>query len=135
MIVFIDDERRRMSSYVEELELELNQEIHFETDVDSAIDFVNTKLTEINLIFLDMMMPPGKTFQNNSETEYGLRTGLLLYNRIRAQNNSIPIVIFTNTSGLNLPEEIKNDKQCRCLQKEDYLPWELVEEVKELLKL
>jgi hypothetical protein len=65
-----------MSSYAEELEFSLDKEVHFENDVDSAIDFLFSKERkndgQIELIVLDVMMSHGKTFEAES-TEYGLR--------------------------------------------------------------
>jgi FixJ family two-component response regulator len=135
MIIFIDDEKRRMSSYAEEIESALSQEVHFEVDVDSAIEFFETQdLGEIGLIILDVMMPAGKAFASK-QTEFGLKTGLLLYQRIRALTQSTPIVIFTNASDVKLSEDIIKDRKCIFLQKEDFLPSELSDRLKTFLEM
>jgi CheY-like chemotaxis protein len=142
MIIFIDDEKRRMSSYAEELEFSLDREVHFETDVDAALDFLNTQDPRaIELVILDVMMSPGKYFQNEN-TESGLKTGLLLYKKIRSQNKKVPIVIFTNASDaaltkddVTLAKTIETDQKCLLLRKEDFLPDEFSKELSILLKL
>jgi CheY-like chemotaxis protein len=132
MILFIDDEKRRMVSYVEELEFSLEQEVHFETEVDSAIDFFHAQVPLIDLVILDVMMPAGDSFRE-SDTEYGLKTGLYLYKKLRVQRIDLPIVIFTNASDPHLAKEIDIDKKGVFLQKEDFLPAEFAEEIKKFL--
>jgi CheY-like chemotaxis protein len=129
MILFVDDERRRMSSYAEELEFSLDREVHFKTDVDSALEYLHEIGKGIELIILDVMMPPGHAF-SEEKSEYGLKTGVLLYRKIRVNYVDVPIVIFTNASDEALGQEIQRDKKCILLQKEDYLPHDFAETLK-----
>ena len=80
MILFVDDEKRRMKSYIDELKLS-GYEVEIKSDVDSALDFFNKNHKQIELLILDIMMPSGNTFEN-VDTKYGLRTGISLYEKI-----------------------------------------------------
>jgi CheY-like chemotaxis protein len=129
MIFFVDDERRRMRSYVEALESE-NFEVEFEYNVSKAVTFYEQNAREIELFILDVMLPSGDAF-NNQQTDDGLRTGICLHDRIRDENPHIPIIIFTN---INI-DELSNvkSKRTKVLNKEYQLPFDLVEEVKKML--
>ena len=131
MILFVDDEKRRMSSYVDELEFS-NYHVDFKSDIDSALAALEQKQDQIELLILDIMMPIGKNFsdiQNNN----GLRTGVFFYRKIRQQNATLPIIIFTNVSDKNLARDIDQDSKTSFYQKENLCPFMLAEKVKEML--
>lgn len=132
MILFVDDEKRRIEIYMEELKLS-KYEVEIKSDVDSALDFLDKNLEKIELLILDVMMPTGNAFKD-VDTKYGLRTGISFYNKIRNQNPTLPIMIFTNVSDEEVEKKISSDKKSLFLQKEDFLPFQLVEEIKEFLK-
>lgn len=46
MILFVDDEKRRMESYVEELGF--SEYVEFKSDVDSAIEFLKRTKRKLN---------------------------------------------------------------------------------------
>ena len=94
MILFIDDEQKKMSSYVEELML-CNYQVELIGSVNSALNYWNLHQDKINLLILDVMMSAG-IFYNNSYSEDGLGTGLCFYHKIRDNNTKIPIVINKN---------------------------------------
>jgi CheY-like chemotaxis protein len=129
MIFFIDDERRRMRSYVQALESE-NFTVKFESDVSKAVTFYDQNACEIELLILDIMLPFGSAF-TSQETDDGLRTGLCLHERIRDKDPCIPIIIFTNINADEL-SNVKSDKT-KILNKEYKLPFDLVEDVKRML--
>jgi CheY-like chemotaxis protein len=150
MILFVDDEPRYISSFVEELELEFGKDkINCSKDVDEALDFFNHNSNEIKIIILDEMMPPGKTFKNGL-TQTGLRTGLFFYKHIRQNFPDLPIIIFTNIPddytfsdsanhfeigeiSKKFKEDIDNRKALY-LQKEDLFPYELAAIVRKILE-
>lgn len=132
MILFVDDEKRRMKSYVEELELS-NFQVEFKPDVDSALEAFAQHQDQIELLILDIMMPTGDSFSDN-QTTHGLRTGFAFYQKIREQNPNLPIVIFTNVSDESLVKEINQDKQSAFCQKDSFLPFKLAEKVQAMLK-
>jgi len=131
MILFVDDERRFMDSYKVELELE-GYAVYFQSDVDSALAFMEGSIDTVELIILDIMMPPGNSFQS-VETRGGLRTGVRFYERIRDMAPHLPVIIFTNVSDEQLEKRFQTEHNCRFVRKENYLPHELVETVREIL--
>ncbi len=133
-IIFIDDETRAMESYFQELKLEFDNqyEIVFLKDVDSAYKFLQKKRDKIKLVILDDMMPPGNLLKD-IDTDGGLRTGVRFHKKIRNIFPNLPIIMFTNFSNEELESKIKQDKQSKFLNKADYLPFELVDEIKDFL--
>jgi CheY-like chemotaxis protein len=130
MILFVDDEKRFMDSYSLELEL-LGYKVSFQKDVDTALAFLKTHPSAVELLILDVMMPPGQSFQHEN-TNNGLRTGVRFYERIRALSPMLPVIIFTNVSDEQVERRFQAEPNCRFFRKEDYLPFELAEEVKKL---
>lgn len=131
MILFIDDEPRYMDSYIRELELS-KYEVVFQHNVDEALKFFEDNLTRINLIILDIMMPPGSSFKD-VDTQLGLRTGVYFYERVRQTAPELSIIILTNVSDIQLANQFKREKNCWLLRKEEYLPFELTEYVETIL--
>lgn len=127
MILFVDDEERRVKSYIQEFQYS-GYQVEFRSDVDSALDFFYEKYKQIELLVLDVMMPPGIAFKD-FDTKYGLRTGIALYRKIRGENFTCPILFLTNVSS-HSENELDLDKNTLFLEKEDYLPFQLVDQVK-----
>lgn len=144
MILFIDDEPKKMESYIEEIKLSkiknttTNYVVKFISNIDEALDYWNNQQKNIDLLILDVMMPVGD-YLNISSAQDGLRTGICFYEKIRKENSEIPIIIFTN-----VPEQseiLKNKKlneDCNnhitlFLQKENYLPFQLMEEISKFI--
>jgi CheY-like chemotaxis protein len=132
MIFFVDDEKRRMEIYIKELRLS-GYEVEIESDVDSALDFLGKNHEKIELLILDVMMPAGKAFEDIN-TKYGLRTGISFYEKIRKENSTLPIIIFANVSDEEVEKKINSNCNSLFLQKEDFLPFQFVEEIKEFLR-
>ena len=65
MILIIDDERREMDSYYMELDLS-GYEVHFKTDVYTALKFFDDNLPSIRMVILDILMPPDDIFENST---------------------------------------------------------------------
>lgn len=133
MILFVDDEKRRMKSYVEELE-NSGYEVEFESDVDSALKNFKNNKDKIDLVILDIMMPAGDSF-NNTQTENGLKTGICLYQEIRKQKEIIPIIILTNIiiSGDKHLQDIESNEMTFFCAKDSFVPKELVKHIEILL--
>ena len=132
MILFIDDEEREMSSYVQELELS-GLDVRFESNVDKALEAFNENIDNIQLIILDVMMVAGTAFQQ-ANTEGGLRTGIYFHKIIREKLPKVPIIIFTNVSDSRVASDIRQDKKSWFLLKEDILPFELVDKITKFLE-
>ncbi len=131
MILFIDDESRGINSFVEELKLSA-YDVILKNDVDSAYKYLEENHNKIQLVILDVMMPPGKILKD-ADTDDGLRTGVHFHEKIRGKFFDLPIIVFTNFSNEELEEKINKDEKSRLLRKHDYLPFELVEEIQDFL--
>ena len=131
MILFIDDEKRTADTYIEDLEEE-GFEVVFKMRVDDGVLFIEEHLSKIFLVILDIMMPPEIAF-GHMDTEDGLRTGVVFYRKIRELAPELPVVILTNVSDDQVGKMFKSQRNCRFLQKKDYLPFQLVDEVREIL--
>lgn len=130
-ILFIDDERRRMDIFAMELELS-GKEVIYCSEVQTGWDvFVNNQ-TKISLIILDIMMAPGNLFDKES-SEDGLRTGILMFERIREQAAEIPVIIFTNVSDREVKNRFLLKKNCLFVQKKGYYPSEFVQMINRFL--
>ena len=131
MILFVDDEKRRMDNYEREL-VASGLEVSFQSDVDEAIRVYEESGDRLELVILDIMMSPGLSFKD-VDTEAGLRTGIRFYEKIRQKTPELPVMILTNVVDERLPKRFHPDAYCHVFRKEDYLPFELVEEVNNIL--
>jgi CheY-like chemotaxis protein len=130
MILFIDDERRRIQSFIDELELN-DHKVKFESNVDDALDFFASNHNQLDLLILDVMMPTGNTF-NDKEADNGFKTGICFYGKVRQQKPNIPIIIFTNV--LNSESFDTTSGKTFVFEKDMMLPLDLVEKVNHILK-
>lgn len=132
MILVVDDEKRTLDSYLQELALS-GFEVRYESSVDEGLKFLEMNATEVKLLILDVMMPSGEAFDDDA-TEKGLRTGVYFYERVRKTNEQLPIMIFTNVVDDGVRRKFEQDKYCRFFQKEELLPYELAETVRDVLQ-
>ncbi|MBZ8178959.1 DNA-binding transcriptional response regulator [Oscillatoria salina] len=125
MILFIDDEPRKVKHYIEELELS-GYQVKFKDNVDDALNFWEERKQEINLIVLDVMMPIKDNCDEvvTQESEYGLKTGIYFYRKY-LKSQDIPVILFTHWADANILDNENN--QVHLLKKIDYLPCEFVE--------
>jgi len=132
MILMIDDEKRTLDSYLQELRLN-DFAVRYESLVDAGLKCLEENAHEIELLILDLMLPFGQAF-NEEETDKGLRTGVLFYERVRRTNDRLPIIILTNNVDEGIRRVFEQDPHCRFFRKEDLLPFELADEVKDFLQ-
>ena len=131
MILFVDDEIRHTSNFVLELEAR-GYQISFQSDVDLALQFLEENQNDIELMILDIMMPPGKKFRE-VDTDEGLRTGVRFYERAREISPELPVIILTNVSDVELEVQFQKEANCWYFQKKHYLPYEIAQEVNRIL--
>lgn len=131
MILFVDDDKRRMESIVEALEMS-GYEVCFQENVDAALQYWERNKTQIRLLILDIMMSPGRNF-SLEETGNGLRTGVSFYLKIRLQAPALRIVILSNVTDPRVIEKFGKDDYCEYWQKKDHLPFDIVNKVKSIL--
>jgi CheY-like chemotaxis protein len=98
---------------------------------DQALEQLGTH--QFDLVLLDVMMPPGKSLADE-DTARGVRTGLVLADRLAQAHPKVPVVILTNVED-NAPLQALRRKPNvkKILQKTDYTPFVVVEEVNEVL--
>jgi CheY-like chemotaxis protein len=130
-ILIVDDETRwAQSGFLEELKL-CDYEVLSHTDVDEALAYLDGNLDSIDVLILDIMMPPGKSFEG--ATDQGLDTGIQFYDKIRLKAPHLPIIIFTNVTSKEMAQKFLNETDCWFYPKIDVFPFELVEEIEEIL--
>ena len=102
-ILFIDDLSKENSNYISVLETE------YKVDVTAYIETARVKLKKTNrygLIVLDIMMPTLGLF-TEEETEDGLKTGLVYYERELKEMN-IPVLFWSRNK--NFKKEVEDKK-------------------------
>jgi CheY-like chemotaxis protein len=135
MIVIVDDEKRYMDNYILELVLSgYNDRVRLETDVDAAMRYIEGNLSSVELLILDIMMPPGQDFDNNT-AQSGLRAGVEFFDRIRKLSGSLPVIIFTNVGNAALASRFEQEKHTWFMRKTDYFPHEFAHEVQQIVPL
>ena len=132
MILMIDDEKRTLDSYLDELQMSKFQ-VRSELSADAGFRFMEEHANELKLLILDVMMPSGGSF-NEEETERGLTTGVRFYERVRASNEQLPIIILTNRVDAGIRRFFEKDPHCRFFEKEELLPFELADVVRDVIK-
>ncbi len=121
MILFIDDEARLMDSHRQNLEFKLEEyqkELRYFSDVDEAVEYFVVHKDQIELVVLDVMMPPGDSFDKGSN--HGLKTGYLIYKRFRQVAPDLPILFYTNSADEALANKPLEDKHLKYLSKVNY---------------
>jgi CheY-like chemotaxis protein len=131
MILFVDDEMREVRDYVNELEIS-GYPVVFMDDASEALEFFYNKSRKVSLLILDLMMPPGSNFEG-MDTELGLRTGVCFFKKIREKAPDLYVFVLTNVSDDDVAKHFHSERKCQLLRKEDFLPLQLVEKVKEVL--
>lgn len=132
MILMIDDEKRTLDSYLQELTLS-DFTVRYESSVDAGLNYLEENSGDIELLILDLMMPSGQAFSQD-ETDKGMRTGIVFYQRVRRTFEHLPVMILTNNVDEGIRRIFEQEPHCRFFRKEDLLPFELVEEVKNFLQ-
>ena len=125
MILFVDDEVRRMQPFAESLEFE-GFTVRFASSITECRQFM-AKPTEIDLIILDVMMPD----EGLKGADDGLRTGIALLQEIRRCHPVLPIAVLTNSDSAE--QDVPLDQYTVFMRKAEILPFELASIVKSLL--
>ena len=132
MILFVDDETRRMSPYVDACR-DSGLKTEFKSDVDAAWEFVSHHASEINLLVLDVMLPTGARYDEQSQTVGGVRTGLTFYRDVREKNPELPILILTQSNDLEIDNTADKDQNALVHRKQNVLPSELPDIIRGML--
>jgi CheY-like chemotaxis protein len=102
MILFIDDEPLFNQSYVDAL-IDANYNVHFERDINKAIELFRKRKNEIQLVIIDVMMDIPEILPkdfNVKNAESGLKTGVEILRLLSEIPNSkyIPKIFLTNVA-------------------------------------
>lgn len=138
-ILFVDDEiypvgtessGDYMAYYLQSLKL-----AGFEVDAvdgpDKALCMLGTA-AQYDLVLLDIMMPP-ETSLSQDDSRFGMRTGLLLVDRIADVRPTLPIVVLTNSNDRDVLAELRTKYTVkRILPKVENTPGDVVRVVETL---
>jgi len=133
-ILFIDDDAGRVENDVYELR-SCGFEVHLEQSVENAFRFFDDNCNELVAVISDIMMPHGETVTSEESVD-GLRTGLVVFRRVRSRCPDLPFIFFTNVTTVDdaLRKHIEsNERSCLYLEKRHYLSNEFAGRVKEFL--
>lgn len=131
MILLVDDEVRYTDVIVTELE-GAGYEVCAHRNIDTALKFFEEHLGQIELLILDIFMPWGASF-TMEETEYGMRTGVRFYERVREKEAVLPVIVLTHAADPMLRKFFNGESNCWYRQKLDLMPFELAYLIKEIL--
>ena len=130
-ILLIDDEKLVMNYYVNTLEA-AGFEVKRYYDTDTTFEFIEKEKPVLAAIIIDIMMVPGKKFQN-VDTQDGLKTGVHIYNNIRSDYADIPIIILTNVTNKDTLLCFKEGPLTKVVHKIDYPPSEFTQLLREMI--
>lgn len=128
MILMIDDEPKWMKEYTFELE-EAGFEVLQISNVDSLMVWLSTSdnVTSLEIIILDMMMPPGEKFAN-IDTKMGTLTGEFLLQYLHTIIPEVPKILLSNKDLSSINDSTINLIN-EAFSKEDLLPEDLLDVV------
>ena len=128
-ILFVDDDIKRTTSYVDVLELEGYKILAAHTIGKAREDFEKYK-DRIDLIILDLMMPAEK--YDAEATRNSRKTGLRFLDQIREISKKLPVILFSVIRYNDVKNEVDTagisdylEKPCR--------PSKLIEAVEETI--
>jgi HJR/Mrr/RecB family endonuclease len=126
-VLFIDDEPRSTSAFVEELRTH-GWVVDFAQNNTTALEFIRTK-PSYDVIIQDIVRPhDGLVDKDIEASEFGLRTGFVFYESyLRLECPTTPVVFFSNSSSVSEAPYDVGSPFCTNMQKLDVLPFELSE--------
>lgn len=134
MVLFIDDEARYVDSYVQELKL-LGYDVQFQDcreGVETALEFFEENAHEVELLILDIIMPPGFAFQDDN-TELGLRTGIAFFDQARSVRPDLPVIVLSNVTKEQVGDRFASEENFLYVGKDDCYPFELSARIDRML--
>jgi CheY-like chemotaxis protein len=131
MILFIDDNAKRVQTDVDELK-KRGLNVVLVNSADAAVTYLQDPTTSIEAVVCDIMMPPGAF--GGDLTRDGLRSGLSIVHSIREISATLPVVVFTNVAREDLGSSLLFGKHSLYLHKPDYLPRNFADRVVRFLQ-
>lgn len=104
-ILIVDDDKKTLSYLKEDLIKSYQFDVTYLESVDNVL--LTLKGSRYDAVILDIMMPVSEKWSRDEQTnsEKGLSTGLILLKQIRAQFPKIPIVIYTAKKNLSVMDQ------------------------------
>ncbi len=131
MILVLDDEPGRLTPWTKTLKKAYPEEVEILRDPEQARE--RCKSGHVDLLIWDVMLPTPAEF-DEADTDYGSRTGRVVYQALRYHAPQTPSIMFTNVLDEGLWDSLEPrpglDRRHR---KPHTTPAELVETVRELL--
>jgi DNA-binding NtrC family response regulator len=126
-ILLIDDDVDTLTAFYEELIETYNFNVDWIKKADDVMEALESG--QYNAIILDIMMPVPKSWSKdeNRKANFGLATGIILFQKIRELNPTIPILIYSSKGG------ILTDKHSAYLRKPEYTQ-KIVNKLENLMK-
>jgi DNA-binding response OmpR family regulator len=131
-ILLIDEDKASMAYYIQELK-ESGFEVDHAREPDAAFKFLDAGGTKYELIILDSALPPGQKYKEG-KTDTGTVTGGLVFDDVRVQLPTVPILVLTNFPELDWIREARAKPNVVVVKKLDQMPSQLVETVREMVR-
>jgi DNA-binding response OmpR family regulator len=129
-ILLVDDDRLPMQFYVRALEQEDFRVRHC-LHPNEALEYAKQNAGQIDIVILDIMLPPGK--YGHQETNQGLRTGVFLLADLRILLPGVPVVVLTNVRNRTTLDEFTKQESVVVIQKTECPAFELARLVTDVL--
>jgi CheY-like chemotaxis protein len=129
----IEDEARANVYYLRALE-KSGFDVMQIKDAGEAVEYVRDERNQIDLILLDIMMAPGR-YRDRNGIEQGLRTGVFVYEEIRACRPNVPVLVLTNVQDPEALSAFEAGPRLQVARKTQTPPFDLVEIVRGMLAL
>ena len=123
IILLIDDDKLVMQFYVRALELDKFTVRHC-LGPDEAFAFIEKEKPQLVAAVVDIMMLPQKRYCD-ADTDNGLKTGLFVYQDLRAEYPDTPIIILTNVSNQVTLDNFEEGPLLKVVQKLELPPFGL----------
>ena len=102
--------------------------------VETALELLADLSKKYALVILDIMMPAGELL-DSPESEGGLRTGLVLADKVSELRPNTPILVLTNVAAPKTAQAIREKPNVqKVLFKPDWPPYDLADEVRHILE-
>jgi DNA-binding NarL/FixJ family response regulator len=129
MILFIDDEKRYVKNYIEELE-SVRFEVNYLNNVGDALEFIKSEESKkIEAIILDAMMPFNEGFADEEA-----KVGIEFYKKFREDFPNTKVFVLTNVSREDVRDFFDKQKDCYFDRKDDSMPVEFATKVYQELR-
>lgn len=131
IVMLIDDDQEAMKYYILAIKQEGFELVHIKNP-DETISYFNKPTHEKpDIVILDIMLPPGEVFANYPDVDEGLRSGILLYRRIKDQCENIPFVVLTNLRNPQTISDLKDlSSDILIFHKDETTPFDLTDHIK-----